>query len=129
VSPYSAPIGRLGRIRSAGITDLRHGSLVDEDWSGRDRFAQAQPPPRAVPLPKGVACCTVAAMKARRGGGVGRLVGDGLVPVDSALGRHPDPRRTLAFARSRRWLAAGIGHFDLLSDGEVYRRLRAWLAD
>jgi len=25
------------RIRSAGITDLRHGNLLDEDWEGRDR--------------------------------------------------------------------------------------------
>lgn len=129
VSPYSAPIARLGRIRSAGITDLRHGSLVDEDWSGRDRFALAQPLPRAVPLPAGVACCTVAAIRARRGGGAARFVGDGLVPVDSGLGRHADLRRALAFAKSRRWVATGIDHFDLLSDGKVYQQLRAWLAD
>ncbi len=32
VSPYSGPLGALGRIRSAGITDLRHGSILDEDW-------------------------------------------------------------------------------------------------
>src|SRR5205807_1203729 len=37
-SAYSAPLARLGKIRSAGITDLRHGLLVDEDWRGRDRF-------------------------------------------------------------------------------------------
>ena len=29
-----------------------------------------------------------------------RLLGDGLVPLDSALGRHSDPARTLAFARA-----------------------------
>jgi len=31
VSPYSAAFARLGKIRSAGITDLRYGNLVDED--------------------------------------------------------------------------------------------------
>jgi hypothetical protein len=39
VSAYTAPLARLGKIRSAGITDLRYGNLVDEDWAGRDRFA------------------------------------------------------------------------------------------
>ena len=29
ISPYSAPFARLGRIRSAGITDLREGRVID----------------------------------------------------------------------------------------------------
>lgn len=32
VSPYSEALARLGKIRSAGTTDLRYGNLVDEDW-------------------------------------------------------------------------------------------------
>jgi hypothetical protein len=39
VSAYTASLARLGKICSAGITDLRYGNLVDEDWAGRDRFA------------------------------------------------------------------------------------------
>jgi pimeloyl-ACP methyl ester carboxylesterase len=38
ISPYSAPFSRLGKIRSAGVTDLRYGNILDEDWKGRDRF-------------------------------------------------------------------------------------------
>ena len=38
-TPYSAPLARLGKIRSAGITDLRFGYLLDKDWKRRDRFA------------------------------------------------------------------------------------------
>lgn len=34
VSPYSQALSRLGKIRSAGTTDLRHGNLIDEDWMG-----------------------------------------------------------------------------------------------
>jgi pimeloyl-ACP methyl ester carboxylesterase len=33
-SPYTAAFARLGRVRSAGITDLRHGSLLDVDRAG-----------------------------------------------------------------------------------------------
>ncbi|MEZ0310524.1 MAG: esterase/lipase family protein, partial [Myxococcota bacterium] len=31
VSRYSAPLARLGQIRSAGVTDLRYGNVLDED--------------------------------------------------------------------------------------------------
>jgi pimeloyl-ACP methyl ester carboxylesterase len=40
--PYAAPFARLGRVRSAGITDMRYGSVADEDWQGRDRFARGR---------------------------------------------------------------------------------------
>ena len=35
---YSAPLARLGQIRSAGVTDLRFGNVLDEHWEGRGRF-------------------------------------------------------------------------------------------
>ena len=41
VSPYTAAFARLGKIRSSGITDLHYGSLQDEDWEYRDRFARS----------------------------------------------------------------------------------------
>ena len=34
-TPYAAPFARLGQVRSAGITDLRHGNLMDGDWVDR----------------------------------------------------------------------------------------------
>ncbi len=55
VSPYSAPLAGLGKIRSAGVTDLRFGNVLQEHWRGRDRFepgADARSPlpcPRACP--------------------------------------------------------------------------------
>jgi hypothetical protein len=131
-SPYTTAFARLGKLRSAGITDLRHGSLVDEDWGGKDRFA---PSTRAavkrhfVPLPAGVKCFAVAASLARKAGPIGeRLLGDGLVPVRSALGEGTAPRHSLAFPASRRWIAYGTGHLDLLDRKAVYTRLRRWLA-
>lgn len=120
---YAAPLARLGKIRSAGVTDMRHGSLVDEDWDGRDRFARSPHRPRHVPLPDEVRCYAIAAARRR----AGHLVGDGLVPVNSALGRHSDRARCLAFPESRTFVARGVNHFELLSDPRVYAHLRAWL--
>jgi hypothetical protein len=127
-SPYTAPFARLGKIRSAGITDLRYGNLLDEDWEGRDRFARSAHRPRSVPLPDGVQCYTIAATTGKDVGDLSaRLVGDGLVPLGSALGRHKDPGRSLAFPASGQWIACGTNHLDLLSRPEVYAQLREWL--
>jgi pimeloyl-ACP methyl ester carboxylesterase len=127
-TPYAAPFARLGKVRSAGITDLRHGNLLDEDWVGRDRFARGADRRQPVPLPAGVRCCAVAASIGQQDGDLkDRLLGDGLVPLDSALGRHRDPRRCLAFAEERQWVGYGLNHLDLLSHAEVYAQLRRWL--
>ena len=42
VSRYSAPLARLGKLRSAGVTDLRFGLVLDQDWEGRQRFARPE---------------------------------------------------------------------------------------
>lgn len=128
-TPYAAPFARLGKVRSAGITDLRHGLLLDEDWVGRDRFARGGDRRQIVPLPEGVRCHAVAASLGAQGGTLKeKLLGDGLVPLDSALGRHADPARTLAFPSERQFVAHGINHLELLSSAEVYARLKEWLA-
>jgi hypothetical protein len=128
-TPFTAPLARLGKIRSAGITDLRHGSLLDEDWDGRDRFAHGEDTRRPVPLPESVDCFAIGATTGRAPSDLrGRLLGDGLVPLSSALGRHHDPQFTLAFPESRQWIACGMSHFDLLSRPQVYERIHAWLA-
>jgi pimeloyl-ACP methyl ester carboxylesterase len=129
LSPYTAPLARLGKIRSAGITDLRHGNLLDEDWAGRDRFERGGDRRRPVPLPEGVRCYALAATLAKEGGGLGdRLLGDGLVSVNSALGRHPDPNRTLGFPPARQWVGYGMNHLDVLGRPEAYEQIKQWLA-
>jgi hypothetical protein len=60
---------------------------------------------------------------------VRRRIGDGLVPVESALGRHEDPERTLAFDPERSDVVAGAGHFDLLEHPRVRAHLLAALTD
>jgi pimeloyl-ACP methyl ester carboxylesterase len=126
VSRYSAPFGVLGRIRSAGVTDLRFGTVLDEDWEGRDRFAKTADPRRPLKLPEGVECFAIAGTTAVKA--MAKLPGDGLVPVDSALGRHKKPELTLGFPGDRQWIAYGVGHLDLLNRTEVYEQLRKWLS-
>jgi hypothetical protein len=56
-----------------------------------------------------------------------KLRSDGLVPVDSALGRHDKPGLTLDFPEDHQWIGFAVGHMDLLSRPEVYDKLRSWL--
>ena len=127
-TPYAAPFARLGKVRSAGITDLRHGNLVDEDWVGRDRFERSADRRQYLPLPDTVRCYAAAASVGAQSGDLkDRLLGDGIVPLDSALGRHADPARALSFADDRRWIGYGMNHLELLSRPEVYARLLQWL--
>ena len=129
MSPYIAPLARLGMLRSAGISDLRHGSLLDEDWEGHHPRVKAD---RRAPtgLPHDVTCYAIAGtLQAPHGTpGLG-FVGDGLVPLKSALGQHEDPERELTFPDGHQAIFPGIGHLDLLSRQEVYEQIRVWLAE
>lgn len=129
LSPYTAALARMGMNRSAGITDLRHGNLLDEDWRGRDRFELSGDPRCAVPLPEEARCFTIAATTAKRQSGRGgRLPGDGLVLPGSALGLHAEPRLALSFPESHRWVGHEMSHLDLLSSPEVYEQIKNWLS-
>lgn len=128
VSPYVAPFARLGKARSAGITDLRFGNLQTADWYGRDRHSQHHDDRRPTPLPAGVDCFIVAATKAAKVGGLhSRVVGDGLVPLASALGEHREARLTLQVPKHHTRIVTAADHWDLLSREDVYAQLRAWL--
>jgi len=127
LSPYTAALARLGKIRSAGITDLRHGSVVDEDWKRGGHAAHGRPG-KFVPLPEDVPCYAIGAALAKSATGRGRaLIGDGLVPLRSALGQDRDKGRCLNFAKERQWVGGGMNHLDLLDNPQVYQQLLHWL--
>jgi len=123
-APYAAPLARLGKIRSAGINDLRLGNVVSGPASDDGSYRCAQ-----VSLPEATRCFAIAASLGPRGESLkSRLLGDGLVPVSSALGHHDEPGRGLAFEPERQAIVHETNHLDLLSSGEVYTLLRQWLA-
>ncbi len=114
LSPYSIPLTRISRARSAGINDLRHGKVSAKE--------------HPVPLPPSVKCYALAAVRAGKRSALSeRLVGDGLVPLDSALGQHRDTAWKLAIPEARQWVGYGMGHGDLLSSPDVYAQLHNWL--
>lgn len=122
-TPYSAPLARIGMVRSAGIQDLRHGNLVDEHW-GRKRPSASQ----QIHLPPDVACYAIAAVQGDSAARIkNRVLGDGLVLVDSALGRHSRASHSLCIPEKQTRVITGMNHFDLLSRDEVYECLREWL--
>jgi pimeloyl-ACP methyl ester carboxylesterase len=125
LSPYTAPFASLGKLRSAGITDLRYGNLLDEDWQGFDRFDHAGDLRHPVPLPEGVRCYAIAANVGKK---TRNILGDGMVSVNSALGRHKDPELTLSFSPSQQWVGYGMNHWDLLSQPAVYEQVKRWIA-
>ena len=128
-TPWTAPFARLGKLRSAGVTDLRYGHVLDEDWRGHDRFRRRPDSRQIVPLPEGVRCYAVAATTAaRRSALADRLTGDGLVPLRSALGEHDDARRTLAFPKAAQRIVYRTSHLGLLGSPVVTRQLLKWLA-
>jgi pimeloyl-ACP methyl ester carboxylesterase len=127
---FIAPFARLGKMRSAGITDLRYGNVLDEDWQGRDRFADRADSREPLPLPADVACYAIAATLSKRTGSLEhRLLGDGLVPLASALGRHAQPRHALRFPASRQWVGYRMHHLELLDSPHVYQQMARWLSE
>ncbi len=79
-----------------------------------------------MPLPVGARSYAAAGAILENRATLGGLVGDGLVPLDSALGRHADPARALPFDDT--WVGYGLGHRDLLTDPEVIAQVEAWLS-
>lgn len=133
-TPYASPFAKLCKVRSAGITDLRHGSLLDDDWQGQDRFERGIKAITPVPLPTSVRCYTIAATiddgsKTKSVSATGkRLLGDGLVPLDSALGMHKEATRHLNFPTDRQCVLHGMNHMELLKAAKVYPALKAFVA-
>jgi hypothetical protein len=127
-TPYAAPFARLARLRSDGIADLRHGNLLDADWAG-DAAGRATDRRVPVPLPAGPRCHAIAATTGAAAGDLkDRLLGDGLVPLASALGKHRLARRTLAFPPARQHVLARTNHMELLSSIEAGEQLVRSLA-
>jgi pimeloyl-ACP methyl ester carboxylesterase len=122
--PETRMFGAFLRRRSAGIRDLRHGSLVDEDWRGRDPNALRAAACKEVPLLPGATHCFVSATITRSPRHpLGRLLGDTLVLVPSAAGQG----RTRRIPFDAGHHVSPTHHLALLNHPEVYERLRGWL--
>jgi pimeloyl-ACP methyl ester carboxylesterase len=102
-TPITAPFASLATLRSQGIQDLRHGSggAASEVLAGRDLHVAG----------------ALGAGRSTRA-----VIGDGLVPVPSALGASGPS------ARTTRRVFEGVGHLQLLRSPVVTEHLCRWLS-
>ena len=126
ISPYTAPLARIGKIRSDGIKNLRYGTIVD-NLGDEETSENVRAPQPSVPLPEDTECFAIAATMSPDAPPSG-LKWDGLVPVKSALGRHTDPTQSLSIPPSHQQIVHELTHFDLLSSRTVYDPLHRWLS-
>ena len=127
-SPYTAPFARLGRVRSAGIQDLRYGHIYDDDGPPGNRRENGKAGNTPTSVPPSVKCYAIAGTTQRKPAKPGgRLFGDGLVAVNSALGRSGKSGESLSIPESRQFICYGTNHLDLLSNREVSDQLVAWI--
>jgi pimeloyl-ACP methyl ester carboxylesterase len=123
ISPYSAPFARLGLVRSAGIQDLRHGAITacgeKPLWPKQIKLYALACTKQKKPSSKPD---VTAAFK--------RLVGDGLVPVKSALATDVKPALglPLGIPATRQALVYETDHFQMLGSPVVAKHLMRWLA-
>ena len=112
---------RLLELRSAGIKDLRHGALVDEDWKGKDPDALIESPPREVPLLSGARYHFISAtLTTDPDHPVGSILGDLLVRESSGSGpaleqHHPLPIEIARFG--------GVMHHQVQNHPAVYEAI------
>lgn len=112
LTPYTRPFMQIGGLRSNGIQDLRHGRIS----AGSERPVQ---------LARGARHLLIA-------GHLGQerkldMLGDGLVPVRSALGQHLEQDKALQGEDVSRREIPALGHMAMLKDKRVYDALLEWL--
>jgi hypothetical protein len=121
--PETLPIATYLNRRSAGIKDLRYGSVVEADWSGFDPDERLTDRSTAAALLPGVAYSMAAATLSRNPHGP--FAHDLLVQHASAHGTGPT--RRIDFDADRLFHVGGKHHLSLLNDRLVYEQLGAWL--
>lgn len=110
-TPFARHFTRVGALRSRGILDLGDGRLGDGTEAG---------------TPPGLRRLAIAGVLSRTPGRTGAgLLGDGLVPLDSALGRRAFASEPHALADAT--VVAGCGHLQLLRSRQVRERIIDWL--
>jgi pimeloyl-ACP methyl ester carboxylesterase len=120
---YTKAFARLGKIRSAGVTDLADGAVL----------AAAKDTRTWIPLPTHAAWFIAAAMmspapatdEASTTARTAEFIGDGLVPRDSALGIGETEADSLKGCT--RWTGYAINHVDLLRNAPLLEALHTWL--
>ena len=125
IAPESRPIGAFLDQRSAGIKDLRFGTVQDVDQPGIEGVEPIEDDAADVPFPHHVQQHFIAGVVTEEADHpIGVLVGDLIVRTASATGRGR--RRSIDATHVR--IIGKRRHSDLAGDPTVHRQVREWLA-
>lgn len=129
--PFAGVLAKLFDIRSAGVIDLRHGSVRDDDWEHLEgRLGQKDDVRKPAPLPSSVKTFLVAGTLEKGPTSTSRTMqalGDYLVSVSSALGEHGNALHRLKVPESRKAVFYGVNHMALQYHPAVRNQVIAWL--
>ncbi|WP_020405686.1 esterase/lipase family protein [Hahella ganghwensis] len=136
ITPYAKPFKRLGNFRSQGIQDLRHGYISEEETKASDKKS-SQPNrlykaihPSLPHLPGNTRHLLIASRlplseKLSRATGIEdeNWLGDGLVPMKSALAEDHHHGLTLEAPFLQRVRLEDLGHINMLRSPKIYQIL------
>ena len=112
-------------LRSSGIKDMRFGYVVHEDWQDRDADAFLIDARQDLAFVDGVGYYFIASTIMRDPEHpLADLVGDCLVRLPSASGRHGKPERCVPFKIGK--VFSGMHHMHLGNHPDVYAQIREW---
>lgn len=123
-SPYTQPLMRLGNIRSVAIKDLRFGLITEAESASASDVAHHDPRELAVELPAHISHFMLAG--AINADAARNWIGDGLVPVSSALGEHSNPALMLDAPDLTQVELSGVDHMAMMADVRVWDALGDW---
>lgn len=129
--PFAGSLAKLGDMRSAGIIDLRHGSIRDADWNaleGRSVLPQDFRHPARLPSGIKTYFAASALLETHYDSKMTALLGDGLVSVASALGED-DAEHALFVPDGHKAVFYGVSHMNLINSRRVREQVVAWLLD
>ncbi len=128
--PFAGALARLGEIRSAGVIDLRHGSVRDDDWEHQEqRNGQYNDCRKPAPIPSHINAYMVAATIEDKPSTSKAMeaIGDYLVSIRSALGEHDNPDYQLRVPEDHKAVFYGMNHFEVQYHPRVRDQVIAWL--
>ncbi len=116
------------KSRSDGIKDLRFGYTIDDEWMDKNPDALLQNHRHNLPLVETVGYYFVAAtVTADPNHPLGLLIGDIMVRVPSAAGRHrSDPEKSIPFRSGL--VFSGMNHLHMANHPDVYKVIRQILS-
>lgn len=129
--PFAGSLAHLGNMRSAGIIDLRHGSIRDADWKSLEgRSVVPQDFRHPARLPSGVKTYFVASalIETHYDSRTTNMLGDGLVSIESALGEDDD-EHALFVPDGHKAIFYGVNHINLIYSRRVREQVVEWLLD